>query len=150
MSAWLWIGFGVIAIAIGSVWFLTAANPMAGHSMVPPDTSRIAEGDPIVGVALPASLSDQEIIGRNAYEAVCAECHGTNAAGRNGVAPPLVHVIYEPSHHGDEAFWTATQKGVRAHHWQFGNMPVIDGLTRADVKSIVAYIRVLQRENGIF
>jgi hypothetical protein len=29
-------------------------------------------------------------------------------------------------------------------------MPPVDGLTRADVKGIVAYIRELQQENGIF
>jgi len=39
--------------------------------------------------------------------------------------------------------------GVRAHHWSFGNMPAVEGLTRADVKMIIAYIRELQRANGI-
>ena len=43
----------------------------------------------------------------------------------------------------------ATALGVRAHHWSFGNMPAVEGLTRADVKMIVAYIRELQRANGI-
>ena len=66
-----------------------------------------------------------------------------------GVAPPLVHVIYEPSHHGDRAFLLAAQNGVRGHHWPFGNMPPVEGITQADVMDIVAYIRRLQRENGI-
>jgi len=39
--------------------------------------------------------------------------------------------------------------GVRAHHWKFGNMPAIEGLTRADVKAIIAYVRELKRQNGI-
>ena len=65
------------------------------------------------------------------------------------MAPPLVHKIYEPSHHGDEAFYRAVSNGVRSHHWDFGNMPPIEGLTRADVGTIVAYVRALQSENGI-
>ena len=72
-----------------------------------------------------------------------------DAVGQDGVAPPLVHKIYEPSHHGDESFQRAVAIGVRAHHWKFGTMPAIEGLTRADVKVITAYVRELQRHNGI-
>ena len=84
-----------------------------------------------------------------AKAAVCAACHGANAAGQNGVAPPLVHKIYEPSHHGDAAFLLAAKQGVRAHHWKFGNMPPVEGVTPGDVKMVVAYVRELQRANGI-
>ena len=63
--------------------------------------------------------------------------------------PLLVHKIYEPSHHGDEAFQRAVALGVQAHHWPFGNMAAIEGLTRADVATIISYIRALQVENGI-
>jgi mono/diheme cytochrome c family protein len=141
---------GAVVLAGAGVLLWNVANPPAGgHSMVPPDTSGIAEGAPIVQVALPETLGELETIGKRAYEGVCAACHGVNAAGQNGVAPPLVHITYEPGHHGDESFWRATQMGVQAHHWQFGNMPAIEGLTRADVKAITAYIRALQRENGI-
>jgi hypothetical protein len=47
------------------------------------------------------------------------------------------------------AFVLAAQNGVRAHHWKFGNMPRIEGLTQGDVKMVVAYVRELQRANGI-
>ena len=120
-----------------------------GHSMVPPDTSDIEPGAPIVDVALPEELSAEAQMGKRAYEAKCAECHGKNAAGQNGVAPPLVHKIYEPGHHSDMAFVMAAKQGVRAHHWDFGNMPPVKGLTDADVKLIARYVRELQRENGI-
>jgi len=66
-----------------------------------------------------------------------------------GVAPPLVHKIYEPNHHGDMAFLMAARNGVRAHHWKFGNMPPVEGITDAEVITIVAYVRALQRANGI-
>ncbi len=100
-------------------------------------------------VLLPSTLSDSAQIGKRAFEAKCVVCHGVNAAGQVGVAPPLVHKIYEPSHHGDESLQRAVSLGVRAHHWRFGNMPAVEGLTRGDVAMVAIYIRELQRANGI-
>ncbi len=107
------------------------------------------EGRPSASVDVPAAFSVQAQLGQKVYDANCASCHGRNAAGQDGVAPPLVHVIYEPGHHGDESFQRAIARGVRAHHWPFGDMPPVDGLTRDDVADVVAYIRELQRTNGI-
>ncbi len=107
------------------------------------------QSNAIVFVKLPEALSSEASIGESVYQAKCAVCHGDNAAGQDGVAPPLVHKIYEPSHHGDEAFQRAVETGVRGHHWPFGNMPPVAGLTRADVTMIIIYIRELQRFNGI-
>lgn len=142
-------GAGLIAGLGLAGWLMlgsTAEN--GGHSMVPPEISA-PEGGSIVQVQVPAELSSEAQIGQRGYQAACADCHGKNAAGRNGVAPPLVHKIYEPSHHADAAFLLAAQNGVRAHHWKFGNMPPVEGVTRADVMSITTYIRELQRANGI-
>jgi cytochrome c len=108
----------------------------------------IADGA-LADVLLPDTLSQNAQIGKLAYETKCSACHGTNAAGQDGKAPPLVHIIYRPSHHGDEAFQRAAAIGVRAHHWSFGDMPAVDGITRGDVTMIVAYIRELQLANGI-
>ena len=133
-----------------AVWqFVGAEDTAVGHSMTPPDTSEIARGDPIVQVQLPDELSQKAALGKSIFEAKCSECHGENAAGQNGVAPPLVHKIYEPSHHSDMALVLAAQNGVRAHHWNFGNMPRIEGLTQGDVKMVATYVRELQRANGI-
>ncbi len=82
------------------------------------------------------------------FKTHCARCHGEQGAGTNQ-GPPLVHKIYEPSHHGDAAFHLAVANGVRAHHWQFGNMPKIDGVSAQDISEIVLYVRWLQREAGI-
>ena len=109
-----------------------------------------ASSNYLVQVALPDTLSSNARLGEALFNAKCSACHGTNAAGQAGVAPTLVHVIYEPSHHGDSAFLSAVRNGVRAHHWPFGNMPVIEGLTDGDVVMITTYIRELQRANGIF
>ena len=106
-------------------------------------------GAPIVAVTVPDQLSETAQIGGRIFDASCATCHGPNAAGREGIAPPLVHKIYEPSHHGDEAFQRAVALGVRGHHWPYGDMAPVSGLTRADVQMVVAYVRELQRANGI-
>lgn len=103
----------------------------------------------LVAITVPQTLSSNAEIGKAAYNAKCADCHAENAVGQDGVAPPLVHIIYEPSHHGDESFQRAVAQGVRAHHWTFGDMPAVDGLTRADVVMITTYIRELQVANGI-
>lgn len=87
--------------------------------------------------------------GEALFNANCAVCHGKEAVGtENG--PPLAHIIYEPGHHADFAFQRAVQLGVRQHHWRFGNMPAISGLTEEPVSEITAYVRRLQRDVGIF
>jgi len=113
------------------------------------ETAINAENAVLANVLLPETLSQNAQIGQLGFEAKCAVCHGLNAAGQDGVAPPLVHIIYEPGHHSDEAFQRAAALGVRAHHWRFGDMPPVEGVTRGDLTMIIAYIRELQRANGI-
>lgn len=115
----------------------------------PPEAGAGDEAGPMVSVSLP-ELSGRAVLGEVAFNAKCAVCHGRNAAGQNGVAPPLIHTIYRPGHHDENAFLRAVRNGVISHHWSFGNMPPVEGLTPGDVKNIVAYIRALQKENGIF
>jgi hypothetical protein len=52
--------------------------------------------------------------------------------------------------HADFAFLRAVQFGVAAHHWRFGNMPPVPGVTRRQVMEIVEYVRLLQREAVVF
>ena len=114
------------------------------------ETGPTEQNSPIVSVETPNEFSELAQIGKVNYQNNCSDCHGENAVGQQGVAPPLVHKIYEPSHHGDESFQIAVAMGVRLHHWKFGNMPAIENLPRSDVTAIVAYVRELQRANGIF
>ncbi|MFW6202389.1 MAG: c-type cytochrome [Gemmatimonadota bacterium] len=86
--------------------------------------------------------------GESLFEAHCGRCHGEAALGTDA-GPPLVHPVYEPSHHGDAAFLLAVERGVRPHHWRFGPMPPVPGVSRDDVAEITAYVRWLQREAGI-
>lgn len=100
-------------------------------------------------INVPETLSAPAYFGQIAFERACASCHGTNGAGGTGKGPPLIHPIYEPGHHGDTAFLRAAMAGVQAHHWNFGDMPPVEGITDETVALIVAYVRELQRANGI-
>ncbi|HEX6926617.1 MAG TPA: cytochrome c [Longimicrobiaceae bacterium] len=100
------------------------------------------------GLAL-LPVPDQHQRGEAIYRANCSSCHGEAALGTPR-GPPLIHRIYEPSHHADISFVLAAERGVRAHHWQFGDMPPQPGVTRDEVEEVVGYIRWLQREAGVY
>lgn len=123
------MGRGRTALAIVAIAGLLAA---CGSTDGAPSTE--AEADPERGEQL--------------FAANCAVCHGPVAEG-TATGPPLVHVIYEPGHHSDESFQLAVARGVQAHHWDFGPMPAVSGLSREEVADIIAYVRGLQREAGI-
>ena len=106
--------------------------------------------DALVSIHIPQDLSAKALQGKAAFDANCAQCHGEHAVGRNGQGPPLIHKIYEPNHHGDMAFYRAAFMGVVSHHWKFGNMPKIEGISEQEVALIIDYIRTLQRANEIF
>ncbi|MFW8595043.1 c-type cytochrome [Cribrihabitans neustonicus] len=135
-------------ILIGGIVLWSVLRPGPEPAVAPPGGGP-AQGAAMAEVRLPAALSEDAQIGKSVYEAKCASCHGANAAGQEGTAPPLVHKIYEPGHHSDAAFLLAAKNGVRAHHWRFGNMPPVPGVTDAEVRYVVRYVRELQEENGI-
>jgi mono/diheme cytochrome c family protein len=87
-------------------------------------------------------------VGGEVFATSCAVCHGPGGTG-SATGPPLVHQVYVPSHHPDASFLQAVRRGVQPHHWEFGPMPPIGGLSDADVADVVAYVRAQQREAGI-
>ena len=101
-----------------------------------------------IDVKMPA-LSTAAASGRDIFKINCSQCHGTSAGGTTQ-GPPLIHKYYEPNHHADGAFYRAATNGVRAHHWRFGNMPPIRTVTTPDMSKIIAFIREVQKANGIF
>lgn len=111
--------------------------------------SGTASGEALVAVTVPMLTGNAER-GEALFNDNCAGCHGVNAAGQAGTAPPLIHRIYEPNHHGDGAFFRAAQNGVRQHHWPFGNMPPISDVSENEIAMIVTYVRELQRANGVY
>ena len=105
-------------------------------------------GDPIAdGVGI--EPQDPELVAEGAvlYEDKCAECHGTDLRGTER-GPSHLSEVYVPGHHSDGAFQLAVTAGSPQHHWDFGPMPPIDGLSQADVAAIVAFVRERQRTEG--
>jgi cytochrome c5 len=95
-----------------------------------------------------AGVPEEYSNGEIAYNHYCATCHGKEATGTDH-GPSFLHRVYEPTHHGDSSFLMAPRTGVRAHHWNFGDMPKVAGVTDVELDQIVAYIRWLQRQAGI-
>jgi mono/diheme cytochrome c family protein len=128
------------------VWFLGIGLGMVvAVSAACESNATNQDGTKPAGGSTPADVQ----VGEAKFNANCAACHGVRAGGTKQ-GPPLVHKIYEPNHHADVAFQRAAANGVRAHHWEFGNMPKIEGVTVEDVDHIIRYVRWLQREAGIY
>ena len=96
----------------------------------------------------PATTPAELQSGKTLFDGRCGQCHGDAARGTDQ-GPPLVHRIYHPGHHGDGAFRLAPKRGVRQHHWPFGDMQPVPDVTDDDMTAIIFYIRELQYINGI-
>ncbi|MDH3462533.1 MAG: cytochrome c [Acidimicrobiia bacterium] len=86
-------------------------------------------------------------VGAALYETNCAQCHGSDLRGTDQ-GPSQLSSVYAPSHHGDGAFLLAVMNGSAQHHWDFGPMPPIEGLSPSQVDEIIAFVREQQRLNG--
>ena len=86
--------------------------------------------------------------GASLFNAHCATCHGAGAAGTDR-GPSFLSPIYAASHHSDASFFLAVKQGVRAHHWQFGDMPPLPDVTTDQAAEIIVYVRWLQAQAGI-
>ena len=74
---------------------------------------------------------------------------GWMPAGTNQ-GPPLVDKTYHPGHHPDFSIRNAINKGVKQHHWFFGDMPPVAGVSPDDAEKIICHIRDTQLANGLF
>lgn len=137
MTRRFFVSIAVVFVAAALIAGLV--GPGLRSAATPPDAPR--------ALVVP-KLSMRAEIGRTAYDGVCAACHGADGAGTDQ-GPPLVHPIYNPGHHADEAFFRAVRDGVRAHHWRYGDMPAQPDVGDQKVAAIVLYVRELQRANGI-
>lgn len=128
-AAWIGIGGLVLILVVAVVGFgQNTTDDNAGTGIPVQDPGLVASGDVV-------------------YQASCAACHGTDLRGTDK-GPSHLSVVYEPNHHGDAAFVLASQNGVRSHHWPFGDMPPIPGLTDDELEAIVAFVRENQRISG--
>ena len=107
-----------------------------------PDTVEVSD-------AVEVEVQDPELVelGEPLYQQHCAQCHGTDLRGTD-LGPSHLSIVYEPNHHGDAAFLAAVSRGSPAHHWNFGAMAPIPGLSQEDVAAITAFVREQQRIEG--
>ena len=90
-----------------------------------------------------ASSSD----GATIYAASCASCHGVDLGGTDK-GPSHLSIVYEPNHHSDDSFRGAIANGAAQHHWNFGDMPAVTGLSDSDVDAVIAFVRAEQERQG--
>ena len=95
--------------------------------------SEVADGDSATGAEV--------------YARACASCHGADLRGTER-GPSHLSKVYEPGHHSDASFRMAITVGVRAHHWDFGDMPPVEGLTDAEIDAVIAFVRQQQQRHG--
>lgn len=108
----------------------------------------IAYGQPTQIPKPSAGLMPNPVVGKKLFAGSCMQCHGVDLRGTK-TGPPLLHRIYESGHHGDVAFQVAAKYGSRQHHWNFGDMKPVPGVSPDDVAHITAYVRAEQRRAGI-
>lgn len=133
-SSYTWLAIGALVV------FMVVAVVVFGGS----DTPTAGEG---ADTGIPVQDPNLVSAGEPLYQASCAACHGSELRG-TAVGPSHLSIVYEPNHHGDVAFVIAARNGVRQHHWNFGDMAPVPGLSDEDLEAIVAYVRENQRIFG--
>lgn len=101
-----------------------------------------------VGCTVPSDRDVPVAAGEQVFANNCAQCHGPDLQGTK-TGPPLLHEVYEPSHHPDDAIRSAVANGVLPHHWEFGPMPAQPQLSDDDTEAVITYIRTQQQAAGI-
>ena len=94
------------------------------------------------------TVDTRGVDGASIFANSCAQCHGADLRG-TASGPPLLDAIYRPAHHPNAAIITAIRIGSRQHHWPFGAMAPIEGLSTAQIAAVIEFIREQQRAVGI-
>lgn len=131
--------FGTWIAVGGLVLFMVVAISVFGGGST--------DGGPDAGTGIPVQNAELVAAGDPLYQASCASCHGSDLRGTDE-GPSHLSIVYEPGHHGDIAFVRAARNGVPQHHWPFGDMLPVPGLSDEELEAIVAYVRENQRIFG--
>ena len=97
--------------------------------------------------AVSTASADAPVDGTAVYQQYCAECHGADLRGTDK-GPSQLSIIYEPGHHSDYAFRSAITEGAPEHHWWFGDMPPVEGISDAEIEEVIAFVRAEQERLG--
>ena len=82
-----------------------------------------------------------------AFAEECAGCHGRLARGTER-GPDLIHPDYGPGARSDAQFRLAVREGMPARRG-YGVMPPAPGVSERRLNRMIAFLRELQRVNGI-
>ena len=131
-------------IVVGLVIAVIAkSGDEGGNADRPSDIAIISADQFNIPAQDPKLIAEGEML----YQASCALCHGSDLRGTE-LGPSHLSVVYQPGHHSDIAFSLAARNGVRSHHWRFGDMAPVEGLSDADLERITAFVRETQLTNG--
>ena len=139
---------GSLAVFSFAVAFVLLMTIGCGGDSAPEHDAMKPSGAEQVSAAGPA-LSDTARAGEKLFNANCSACHGAGAAG-SSLGPPLMDRVYHPGHHPDFSIRNAVSQGVRQHHWTFGDMAPVAGVSSDEVEKIICYVREMQRAKGLF
>jgi mono/diheme cytochrome c family protein len=128
-------------LGIGAVVVIVLVVVLGGGSAPQDPMTGTSEFD--IPVQDPLLVAEGDVL----YQANCAACHGSDLRGTD-IGPSHLSVVYNPNHHGDGAFVLSALKGVRSHHWNFGDMAPVPGLSQENLDRIVAFVRETQRIEG--
>lgn len=136
----------LLALGVVTIAALLAIAACGGDT--PPPTSsalQAASQAPSSG----SGLSEMARAGESVFNANCSLCHGMGAVGTKQ-GPPLLDRVYHPGHHPDASFRNAVRNGVPSHHWEFGDMAPVPGVSADEIEEVICYVRETQRANGLF
>ena len=141
--------FAACAIVFACGAEVNDAGDSSAAQAAPIETS--AAPAPTVTSDAPAPLTTAATFvvpdGAAVYQQYCAECHGVDLRGTDK-GPSQLSIIYEPNHHGDYAYRVAIREGTREHHWWYGDMPPVEGITDLEIEKVISYIRAEQERLG--
>ncbi|WP_419552988.1 c-type cytochrome [Candidatus Poriferisodalis sp.] len=110
--------------------------------------SRDATSEAAIGTQADSTASaDAPVDGAATYQQYCAECHGVDLRGTDK-GPSQLSIIYEPGHHSDYAFRSAISEGAPEHHWWFGDMPPVEGISDDEIEAVISFVRAEQERLG--
>lgn len=99
------------------------------------------------GASGEASSNTTPRSGEETYQQTCALCHGNDLRGTS-MGPSHLSKVYEPSHHSDASFVSAIRNGSPEHHWNFGDMPPVKGISDEEIEAVIAFVREKQTAEG--
>ena len=138
----------IVVVATSLVAFACGSDDGDVASAAPTTAAEAtASATSAVTSSSPTQTSTSEPDGAAAYQQYCAQCHGVDLRGTDQ-GPSQLSIIYEPGHHGDYSFRAAIRDGSPEHHWWFGDMPPVEGISDSEIEAVIMFVRAEQERLG--